>query len=278
MLETAKAVVSDPFVIFFLTLLGLLLTYVFYRLGKAKVRLLFARDEASLISKARTSAFSDKLEIFYNSVKVPVITLSTVTVWNGGTNVLRREDLAPADPLKFVIGGENRILNVDVEMSRPVNRVVVDVDESGKTAAVAFDFLDPNEGFVCKIAHTAERGKINLTGTVMGAPRSPERVVDLRPIEMRFLGRVVRFNGVWLLGPFCLAIGGMFLAAALSPAVAQAINEPSWLKDLNDFVKQPWVNATLATPFLLLGMLILWSTWTQPARPRRLNRLTTEQR
>ncbi|RVG29772.1 hypothetical protein [Sinorhizobium meliloti] len=272
MLQTVRTIASDPLVALLLAVLSILITYLLYRLSKAKTRLLVHREEVSLISTAKSSKFTSELEISYNSVKVPVVTVSTFTVWNGGTSVLRSSDIAPSDGLRFETDDQhNRIFKVEVRQSRPVNGVRVDAKSPENRASVSFDFFDPGEGFVCEIVHDAEIKSIRLKGTVMGAPRSPERIVDLPKLVMPLGPAKIGINGERIFGLLCCVFGVPFLAAAVSPAVAEAINSvPEWMLAVQSFAKLAWVNAIVAALFFVPGLFLMWLSWVSPTRPNHL--------
>lgn len=86
----------------------------------------------------------DRITVLYKHDSVPRVTQSTVWLWREGRGTVRGSDVDPDDP--------------------------------GAGARVAFEYLDPRQGLVIEVLHTAASPEsVEVTGTVMAYPKGHTR-------------------------------------------------------------------------------------------------------
>ena len=148
---------------------GILLAVFFYFKSRRVKAPLWSIRTINLISD-RVQKFP-LLSITYGSSAVQNLSLSKVALWNGGTDVIKREDCAPADRLRIEADGEAQILDVALLESNPTScQASAKLSDDRKRAVLDFDYLDQQNGAVFQVIHTGQTSKaIAVRGTVLGA-------------------------------------------------------------------------------------------------------------
>jgi hypothetical protein len=102
---------------------------------------------------------------------------------NFGHEPVRREDIAPANPLRIEVTGAD-VLDVSVEAShRDVCRVALGPIEPGDGStsfAVEFDFLDYRDGGLIRLLTTSSPERVALVGDIIGMPEGIKTADELR--------------------------------------------------------------------------------------------------
>lgn len=97
---------------------------------------------------------------------------------NFGKEPIRRDDIAPANPLRVEVTGA-RVLDIGLSAKgRAVTRVELDspsVSDSAASARISFDYLDHNDGAVVRVLTTSPRATMILTGDIIGMPSGIRR-------------------------------------------------------------------------------------------------------
>ncbi len=178
---------NNIWVIFF-ALLGYLLTiYTYFKSKKKKVGV-FNLKSVNLVSSA-TSKLS-KLEVFFNGKKIDNVTSSYIAIWNRGNDIISKEDVAPADPLKLKFLGELLEFTVIREKNRANNfRLKL---ENSNELLIEFDYMAKNEGILIKAEHTGNSNSdIQVLGTIKG-------VGSLKPGYIEVADKAYDFFMAWL--------------------------------------------------------------------------------
>lgn len=150
-------------------LLGIGISYIFYRRGKPKTELRDMLSEVELIGVTPTK-YSDGLEVRFEGRQIPQVTNSTYAIWNAGTTTLHGRDIVEKEPLRLALQGEGRILRAEVDAStRPVISAWVASDE--KTVRLGFDYLDAGDGFRVTVLHSGVLNSLSSLGTIKGVPQ-----------------------------------------------------------------------------------------------------------
>jgi hypothetical protein len=126
-------------------------------------------------------------------------------IWNHRGDTVRGSEVLAADPLRVEVGEGDEVLQARVVASSRT-QLGMDVQPSGRTATVTFDFMDGGDGAVIEVLHYGDT-PANLVGTIPGAritrPRranlSPEGRRRIRTGQWRALSPLDRF--------FTLAMG-----------------------------------------------------------------------
>lgn len=166
---------------FVLFVLGSAVTIVIYHKTRVQPRLSMVLASSILIDKP-LAASGDQLEIIWEGMNVPRVTVTTLGIWNDGTVTFRCADMVEGDPLRLKVGAEAEVLQIEVAgESRP--QIGVEVGASDDTAYFSFDFLDPGDGLRLRLTHTGLPSNTALAGTIIGLPRGiSERQRSYRPV------------------------------------------------------------------------------------------------
>jgi hypothetical protein len=128
---------------------------------------------------------------------------------NFGREPIRREDFAPANPLRVVVDG-TEVLDARVEATRrDVNRIElgrITAEESSASIAVTFDFLDYLDGAVVRLLTTSRPNSVEMAGDIIGMPGGIKTTSELR-------GR----RSLW--GPLGVVLAILFEVATLALCV-----------------------------------------------------------
>jgi hypothetical protein len=106
---------------------------------------------------------------------------------NLGKEPVRRSDIAPANPLRVNVDGVRTLDIALSHASRPVARVDIAGVCLGKEhshADLTFDFLDFQDGGVVKILTEGGRGKITISGDIIGMPEGIRRCDEIHPLGL----------------------------------------------------------------------------------------------
>jgi hypothetical protein len=173
---------------FAIGVISLLLTVVFHFMDKKEKKPCYIVQSISIL-RGFSSRFKD-LELLYGGEKIENFTVTKVLFWNGGRDTIHSQDIAEADPLRFIIGENRQILDARVIQAKTdANEFRVEVSEDKLEAIAGFNYVDRNEGAVFQILHTGESGEdIRITGRFKGTGGLVGK--ELFP-EMRFI-RIAR--------------------------------------------------------------------------------------
>lgn len=160
-----------------LGVLGIVATIIFavrYRERKAPSAYI-AND-----MKVATLGAPPTLELSYRGKRIPTLTSTYVWFWNAGRRPIRREDIAPKQPIRITVGSAKA--NVEILDSPIVRKVTRDsigfVANQATPNAVdlSFDFLDYQDGALIEIQHTGEFWtEAEISGVILGAPQGIKR-------------------------------------------------------------------------------------------------------
>lgn len=152
-----------------LALLGVVLGIVSifsYRFGIKSPKPVYQKTALRLIGGEH--ALPSEVEVLYSSKPVQRLTKLVVIFWNDGTSVLDKADVAESDPLKLKVDGE--VLSAQLlKQTKPVNQFRVRLDDTYiNIAHISFDYLDPKDGAVIEILHTAHEKYASFEGSIKG--------------------------------------------------------------------------------------------------------------
>jgi len=242
LIYTILAYLGDARIGGILSLIGIALAIASYFWRRSKVLLNFTKRETYLAVKRAKSPLKGDLEIYFKGRPVPFVSSTVFIVWNAGNTLLRDSDIAQTDRLRFELPNGTDLLSHSIwKVSRTVNNVQLRPNVVNDTCCIeiTFDFLEPNEGFICDIVHTARRDEIRMAGTILGSRQSPAPQTNLSSLSATREGRLARVISVVLM----MCMGMMFF---LSNFVPWLRDDPPWLIELYNYTKTPVVLNTLA--------------------------------
>ncbi len=133
---------------------------------------------------------------------------------NLGREPIRGADMAPANPVKVEVRGA-RMLDIQVAgVTRAVNNVRIEdqqADDEQASARLYFDFLDYQDGALIRLLSVGRKGRVSLTGDIIGMPEGIERIEETRTAT-----RNANISERIVVG---LMIGGLVLSAFLFRSV-----------------------------------------------------------
>lgn len=158
---------------------------------------------------ARSRSLGDyRLQVLFEregvSEKIDTAYVSYALIANLGREPIRREDIAPANPLEIEVRGAT-VLTVEIEkQTRSVCSLVLGETSGSEEVSVtpiSFDFLDQHDGALIRVLTDGRPDDLDLTGDVIGMPGGPEKPSLRRP-KPRWLSVVQTVaNTVIFLGP-----------------------------------------------------------------------------
>jgi len=168
-LDVLREIVQHP--LFGITSLAvsIILAYIFYRLGRRDKKPCWSAKNNNLIR-----GFSKELpnlDVKYLGQSVENLSVSKIVFWNAGSETIRGEDIADADPISIVPLNNATLLDVKLlEHNSNPSRFLISTKPDMTAAFVKFDFVDKNQGAVVQVIHTGTSAKdVSLIGTIKGA-------------------------------------------------------------------------------------------------------------
>lgn len=149
-----------------LALLSILVAIIQTRKVEKKKKIYYDVRSINVLSESLKE--KGKIQVIYNKSKIEDLTISKILIWNGGNTPIRRDDIANRDPVTIQFTDQYDILNAEfVYKSSIANNFSMDLMDAG--IKVDFDFLDPKQGCLIKLAHTGNSSSdVILTGTIIG--------------------------------------------------------------------------------------------------------------
>ncbi|TCB17752.1 hypothetical protein E0J18_11775 [Rhizobium leguminosarum bv. viciae] len=253
------ALIGDSRVGGLLSVVGVALAISSYFWRREKTLLRYTVAEASIASARNQGSFKDDFEIYFRKQQVPTVTSTAFWIWNGGNKLIRSNDIADTDRLRLALPPGSKILQCQInKSSRPVNNVrYVLEDGAPETEMVLdFDFLEPNEGFVFTLLHTAPRRTIALQGTIINSPKSPVYSTVQSSIALRS----ARFEK-----KLTASLAGIMGTTMLLPVFFPWLNEtPIWLPRIDALIRSPWFQGIFSALCFGYGLFVLY--WRRSSR------------
>lgn len=169
---------SDWFVLsgYAIGVLGLILSYIFFKKAKVEKRPCCINRSNNLIYKAYSRLSDLKIAAKYKGVDVETLSYTKVAFWNAGKATITNADLSGVDPLRIEI--ENEVV-YDCEIlytSQKANGFNINWVKDDKTVYLKFDYLDFGQGAVIKIIHSGNTvsytsSAIKIKGAIKGATK-----------------------------------------------------------------------------------------------------------
>lgn len=170
-------------------LFGLLYTIYYGRRGLKKKLLVYEITRSIALAQAFSPEDDYKLSVLFQRKGSPVEEIESVFTTflkfaNLGKEPIRGSDIAPANPVKINIEG-TRTLDIQIAgTTRKVNNVILKdqiVEDKRASGNVCFDFLDYQDGGLIKILSVGDRGKISLSGDIIGMPEGIKNIEEFGP-------------------------------------------------------------------------------------------------
>jgi len=152
-----------------LGVIGIVLAIVFYIRGKRTKKLIFDVQVFGLLSD--TTASLKDFAATYQEQPLSRLTAAKILLWNSGTDVIDRKDVAETEPIRISVPKGFEILEAVVSICpEPTNNVSVEHIANGNEAIIRFDYIGCREGCIVSLLHTgSEYDMPTVVGTMKGA-------------------------------------------------------------------------------------------------------------
>ncbi len=171
-------------------------------------------------------------------VNVSTLTVSTITIWNDGTEVIEGATFATQSPLRIEFDGPASIFQSEISRTSEKANNISLIASAGTEQLVEMEFMNPGDGFRWIVTHDGGEGKIRVKGAMKGARTPPVRLgyripaIGKLAIIFLFVGgfgdatvtlykilTTVGFSSIefwtWLPIPMILSTGAAFIISAL---------------------------------------------------------------
>jgi hypothetical protein len=149
------------------TLLGAVVTYIFYLIQRNRSRICYQTSNLKIIGNLDLNLPQD-FEVTLSGERIESLYKSQIIVWNDGTNTIHKTDITEDDQLKVVFDSQTKIFDVSlVGCSREINKAEISAI-AGNEVTIMFDFWDKNDGIALDILHTESKAEPKIKGTVKG--------------------------------------------------------------------------------------------------------------
>ena len=146
----------------------------------------------------------------FESGLVERLSMTTIVMWNAGSEVLRGDDIVKADPIRVSIS-DGRVLSNRVVKTTTQATDVCSIDRSTESElGIRYRYLNPGDGAVIEIVHDGSSSSV--TGTAMGLKDGPEHWGDI-PMSSPLIRE-------WVIGGVVPAMTGLFLIVGTWMAVS----------------------------------------------------------
>ena len=233
---------------------GIIYTIYYGRRSQRKKLLVYEISRSIALAQAFSPEDDYKLSVLFQrkgstAEKIESVFTTFLKFANLGKESIRGSDIAPANPIRVNIKGA-RTLDIQVAgITRKVNNVSLKNQvKKGEQASVNvnFEFLDYQDGALIKILSVGNKGKISLTGDIIGMP---EGIKNIEEIGQRTRKGGVDVSGWFFLG---LIIAGLILSGFIFYWVTG-----SWRNVWLLFVP-------LGILVILIAILFIVETWSWP--------------
>ncbi len=247
---------SVPWIGTVLGIAGIVLGFYFYIKGKRSAGLSYQIEEFSVVGES-DAKFPAELEIVFAGDRVERVTASKVIVWNSGNVTIDGADIVSSDPLRVETAGGIILKARFLRVSREVNGVTFKEDKkSGASSSISFDYLDPNDGFVLTVVHSAALRGLSVKGTLKGLSGGLVRIGSTPGPGMSLAVRwIVRRNIILRWIPFSLGV--LFvIGAVFTPELSAWIHTMHPATKVKDGVD--WSALTVGALYIALPVTTWW--------------------
>src|SRR4030042_2956046 len=180
LVECIQMNIPEIIVIFFgiTGIIGLAYTVYYGKKALKKKLLVYENSIASPLAQAFSPENDYKLSVLFqrkgaDEERIESVYTTFLKFANLGKESIRGNDITPANPVKINIEG-TRTLDIQIAgITRKVNSVSLRsqvIEQERASAEVYFDFLDNKDGALIKVLTVGNKGKISLSGDIIGMP------------------------------------------------------------------------------------------------------------
>lgn len=144
-----------------LTIFFGILSYVFYRKGIKKKKMLITSNSTILVSEDLSNY--NGLQISYNNEEIKTLISTSIIIRNIGNDVIESTDITPSDPI--IITTTNKFMSINgeeykvISSNKKISTSLKKIDDS--KLQLSFDFLNPKNELSITLLHS---GSILVNG------------------------------------------------------------------------------------------------------------------
>jgi len=182
--------------------IGIVFAFIFYRCSRIGAQPVYQLETLNLIGKDPT--IPEDVEILFKGKSVSQLTKTHIILWNTGKSMLEGKNIVAEDPLRLEFSEPVELLRVSIlKRTRELNKFTANIKQgSPNTAICNFDYLEPKDGVLIELLHTAKESYPQVKGTIRGVPKGVQNWGKVPP-EMKSLD----FYFSLLFGIGCIGYG-----------------------------------------------------------------------
>lgn len=153
-----------------LALLGIIVSIYLYFKGKRRKTPVYLIKTFNLIKDRVTKL--DRVKIVCDERTIKNLSITKVSLWNRGNEVINKTDIAPKEPIRIVVDNDFEILDAIVsKVKNEANNFSILISPDKKSVIIDFDYFYTNEGILLEVYHTGTSGNnIKLKGSLKDLP------------------------------------------------------------------------------------------------------------
>lgn len=167
-----------------LAIIGLILSYYFYRKSIRIKEPVYAIKSNNLISGSKSNY--EYLKVLYKNKKVENFTVSRFLFYNRGAETITKQDIETINRLRIIGKDEVEILDAKIlQVNNPSNNFDLFLDKKPfielkkKNYLIDFEYIDKNHGVVFEVIHTGlSSDDLYITGDIKGVQKILELPVQ----------------------------------------------------------------------------------------------------
>ncbi len=172
MIDSVTNFLSEAWLGTTIAVLGIIVSLVIYRASQIGARFVYQRRSIRLIGFDHAN-FPQDVEVLYRGTRVARLTKSRVIYWNSGKQIVLGLIIVADDPVRCELSSDDLVLEVlVVKHTRDANKFTATIANGRRNCVIlSFDYLDPGDGAVVEILHTASDRHPAIKGTIRGVPK-----------------------------------------------------------------------------------------------------------
>ncbi|WMJ24338.1 hypothetical protein RBG61_06635 [Paludicola sp. MB14-C6] len=148
-------------------ILSIIITWIFSEKYKFKKQIDGQFINNKVFSYDDINAFND-IEVKYKNTPINQLYLTSIALWNSGSDAIRKEDFINSNLLKVQVGKGSLLLCSDIlKISNEDCNFQINISEDKKSAYILFDHLNKKDGLCFNILHSSKDIPI-ISGNFIG--------------------------------------------------------------------------------------------------------------
>lgn len=164
-------------IILILAIVGLVLSYYFYRKSTRHSSATYAVRTINLIAQGAKKLSG--IDVMYGLDSVRSLSISKIALWNSGSDTINADSIAKNNTLRVEAASGVEILGADILFEKnPSNDFCITLEDDRHTLQIDFDYFDRDEGVVIQLYHT---GRNSSDVAVVGQIKACQKIRRIKP-------------------------------------------------------------------------------------------------